>query len=154
MLNDATEYLHPMNIYICRMQTAIFHITGKLEDKMPEMQRQVYENYKRCFPKMDRHNGFQLINIARSLIEKGERKEAVPYVYDAMCIFEISFGMEHPYYLQTLALWTFLEKEINKTDEELYSLMSFEDNRPVNISALLGTPKIPGLDNPNPQPVE
>jgi len=154
MLNNATEYLHPMNIYICRMQTAVFHITGKLEDKMPEMQRQVYENYKRCFPKMDRHNGFQLINIVRTLIEKGERKEAVPYAYDAMCIFEISFGMEHPYYLQTLALWTFLEKEINKTDEELYSLMSFEDNRPVNISALLGTPTIPGLDNPNPQPVE
>lgn len=154
MLNEAIEHLHPINIYICRMQTAIFHITGKLEDKLPEMQRQVYENYKRCFPKMDRHNGFQLINIVKTLIEKGERKEAVPYVYDAMCIFEICFGMEHPYYLQTLALWTYLDKDINKTDEELYSLMSFDDNRPINISAILGTPTIPGLDNLNSQPSE
>lgn len=146
MLRDAQEFLHPLNIYICRMQTAIFHITGKLEDKLPDMQKQVYENYKRCFPKMDRHNGFQLINIARTMIESGNRKDAVPYAYDAMCIFEICFGMEHPYYLQTLALWTFLEKELDKTDEELLSLTSFEDNRPVNLSGILGTPTIPGLN--------
>lgn len=31
MLQNAQKYLHPRNIYICRMQTAIFHITGVLQ---------------------------------------------------------------------------------------------------------------------------
>jgi hypothetical protein len=38
-----------------------------------------------------------------------------------------------------LALWTFLDKELDKSDEELYSLMSFDDTRRVNIGALLGS---------------
>ena len=112
---------------------------------MPDMQKTVYENYKRCFPAMDRHNGFQLINIVKTLIQANDRKAAIPYAYDAMCIFEICFGMEHPFYLQTLALWTYLDKEIEKTDDELYQLMSFDDTRRVNIGALLGSAKIPGF---------
>uniref|UniRef100_A0AC35FYV3 MYND-type domain-containing protein n=1 Tax=Panagrolaimus sp. PS1159 TaxID=55785 RepID=A0AC35FYV3_9BILA len=139
LLQNAKKYLNEQNIYICRMQTAIFYVTGELEDKMPEMQKTVYENYKRCFPAMDRHNGFQLINIVRTFIQAGDRKSAVPYAYDAMCIFEVCFGMEHPFYLQTLALWTFLDKELDKSDEELYSLMSFDDTRRVNIGSLLGS---------------
>uniref|UniRef100_A0A7E4ZU85 MYND-type domain-containing protein n=1 Tax=Panagrellus redivivus TaxID=6233 RepID=A0A7E4ZU85_PANRE len=142
-LKKAETLLHPQNIYINRMKTTICHITGKFEQAI-DMQKLVYENYKRCFPAMDRHNGFQLINIVRSLIEAGDRKSAVPYAFDAMTIFEVCFGMDHPYYLQTLALWTFLEKDIPKTDEELLKLTIYGDTRPVNIGAYLGTTSIPG----------
>ena len=31
MLHNAEKYLHPHNIYINRMQTAIFHVTGELQ---------------------------------------------------------------------------------------------------------------------------
>lgn len=61
----------------------------------------------------------------------------MPYAYEAMTIFEVCFGLEHPYYLQTLALWTYLEKKIEKTDEELLSLLHFDYNRPVDLAALL-----------------
>ena len=47
------------------------------------------------------------------------------------------FGLDHPYYLQTLALWTFLDKGPYKTDEQLLSLMNFTNNQPVNIAPLL-----------------
>ncbi|OZC07145.1 hypothetical protein X798_05835 [Onchocerca flexuosa] len=44
---------------------------------------------------------------------------------------KICFGLNHPYYLQTLALWTFLDKDIPKTDEELIALMNFNSNKPL-----------------------
>lgn len=31
LLQNAKRYLHAQNIYICRMQTAIFYVTGELE---------------------------------------------------------------------------------------------------------------------------
>lgn len=54
-----------------------------------------------------------------------------------MNIFEVCFGLEHPYYLQTLALWTFLENNADKTDDELIALTNFTSNRPVDISKIL-----------------
>ncbi|KAK0397847.1 hypothetical protein QR680_002302 [Steinernema hermaphroditum] len=138
MYDDASKILHTKNIYLCRMQTAIFHITGKLQENLGVVQKQIFENYKMCFPSMDRHNGFQLLHMVKALIEKGDRAEAVSYAYDAMCIFEIAFGMNHPYYLQTLALWTFLDTKANKTNEELYQLMHFgKHNKPVDLEHLL-----------------
>ena len=38
----------------------------------------------------------------------------MPYAFDAMNIFEVCFGLDHPYYLQTLALWTYLEKRVSQ----------------------------------------
>ncbi|VDM16014.1 unnamed protein product, partial [Wuchereria bancrofti] len=90
-----------------------------------------------CFPRSDRHLAYQLLKIAKSLIEKGERKEAVPYAYEAMSIFEVCFGLNHPYYLQTLALWTFLDQKITKTNDELFALMNFQSNKPVDLSEFL-----------------
>ncbi|VDM93000.1 unnamed protein product, partial [Onchocerca ochengi] len=90
-----------------------------------------------CFPRSDRHVAYQLLHIVKSLIEKGERKEAVSYAYEAMSIFEVCFGLNHPYYLQTLALWTFLDKDIPKTDEELIALMNFHSNKPIDLSDIL-----------------
>jgi hypothetical protein len=49
----------------------------------------------------------------------------------------VCFGLDHPYLLQTLALWTFLKEKRDKTDEELLSLMNFHYNRPVDVSAIL-----------------
>ncbi|PIO62104.1 hypothetical protein TELCIR_16353, partial [Teladorsagia circumcincta] len=62
---------------------------------------------------------------------------AIGYAFEAMNIFEVCFGLDHPYYLQTLALWTFLEKHAEKTDEQLIALTHFSDNRPVDIVKLL-----------------
>lgn len=59
------------------------------------------------------------------------------YAFEAMNIFEVCFGLDHPYYLQTLALWTYLEKKADKTDDELIALTHFSDNRPVDIVKLL-----------------
>ncbi|KHJ92306.1 hypothetical protein OESDEN_07808 [Oesophagostomum dentatum] len=39
------------------------------------MHKQIYENYKLCFPKADRHVGYQLLHIVKDLIEKGKREE-------------------------------------------------------------------------------
>jgi len=50
---------------------------------------------------------------------------------------QVCFGLDHPYYLQTLALWTFLQEKRDKTDAELLSLMNFHYNRPVDISSVL-----------------
>lgn len=93
----------------------------------------------RCLPQSDRHIGYQLLHLVKTLIEKGKRDEAVQYAYEAMTIFEVCFGLEHPYYLQTLALWTYLDQKSPKTDEELLKLMNFNYNRPVDLSSLLAT---------------
>ncbi|CAI4227706.1 unnamed protein product [Auanema sp. JU1783] len=138
LLARAELVLHPSNVYVARLRTALFHVTGQLTlANLNQMHKQVYENYKLCFPKADRHMGYQLIHIVKTLIEQGKRQEAMPYAYDAMNIFEVCFGLDHPYYLQTLCLWTFLEKDIPKTDEELINLTHFSDNRPVDIVQLL-----------------
>jgi hypothetical protein len=91
----------------------------------------------RCFPRADRHIGYQLLHLVKSLIEAGKRNEATAYAYEAMSIFEICFGLQHPYYLQTLALWTFLDTKAAKSDDQLIALMNFNYNRPVNISPYL-----------------
>ncbi|VDL72017.1 unnamed protein product [Nippostrongylus brasiliensis] len=125
-------------LHICTLLvTALFHVTGSLETNMGFMHKQIYDNYKLCFPKADRHVGYQLLHIVKDLIEKGERDEAMSYAFEAMNIFEVCFGLDHPYYLQTLALWTYLEKKIDKTDDELIALTHFSDNRPVDIAKLL-----------------
>ncbi|CAG9540051.1 unnamed protein product [Cercopithifilaria johnstoni] len=136
-LNEAIKYLHSKNIYVTRLKAALLHVTGTLEDNLLFVQKSVYENYRLCFPRSDRHLAYQLLKIAKSYIEKGERKEAVSYAYEAMCIFEVCFGLNHPYYLQTLALWTFLDQEISKTDDELIALMNFQSNKPVDLSEIL-----------------
>uniref|UniRef100_A0A914WUL5 MYND-type domain-containing protein n=1 Tax=Plectus sambesii TaxID=2011161 RepID=A0A914WUL5_9BILA len=139
LLTKAKSMLHPKNIYFCRLQTAYLQMAGEQDALLvtPETQKQVYENYRLCFPKADRHIGYQLLHLVKSLIEKGEREEATTYAYEAMAIFEVCFGLEHPYYLQTLALWTYLDTKADKTNEELIKLMNFNYNRPVNISQLL-----------------
>lgn len=63
--------------------------------------------------------------------------QAVWYAYEAMSIFEVCLGLEHPFYLQTLALWTFLDTEAPKTDSELLALTKYGDNKPVDLAALL-----------------
>ncbi|CAO4361768.1 unnamed protein product [Caenorhabditis nigoni] len=138
LLTKAEQVLHPSNVYVARLRTALFHVTGNLTiDNLSTMHTQIYNNYKMCFPKADRHVGFQLLHIVKALVEKDERDEAMPYAFDAMNIFEVCFGLDHPYYLQTLALWTYLEKKLPKTKEELVQLTNFSDNRPIDIVTLL-----------------
>ncbi|EGT39727.1 CBN-SET-18 protein [Caenorhabditis brenneri] len=138
LLAKAEQVLHPSNVYVARLRTALFHVTGTLTmDNLSSMHTQIYNNYKMCFPKADRHVGFQLLHIVKALIEKDERDEAMPYAFDAMNIFEVCFGLDHPYYLQTLALWTYLEKRLPKSKEELVQLTNFSDNRPIDIVSLL-----------------
>lgn len=102
----------------------------------------------RCFPQADRHIGYQLLHLVKSLIERDKREEAVPYAYEAMTIFEVCFGLEHPYYLQTLALWTFLDTKAEKTNEELINLMNFNYNRPVDITPYLKGLQLNGSSDP------
>uniref|UniRef100_A0A1I7XI77 Tetratricopeptide repeat protein n=1 Tax=Heterorhabditis bacteriophora TaxID=37862 RepID=A0A1I7XI77_HETBA len=137
LLIKAEKILHSNNVYISRLRTALFHVTGQLSANLGTMHKQIYNNYKMTFPKADRHVGYQLLHIVKALIEKGERSEAVSYAFDAMSIFEVCFGLDHPYYLQTLALWTYLEKKMLKSDQELIQLTNFSDNRPVDITGLL-----------------
>lgn len=136
-LDEAIKYLHDKNIYITRLRAALLHVNGTLKENLLFVQKSVYENYKLCFPRADRHLAYQLLHIVKSYIEKEERKKAVPYVYEAMSIFETCFGLEHPYYLQTVALWTYLNQDIPKTKEELISLMNFQSDKPVNLSQIL-----------------
>ncbi|PAV72863.1 hypothetical protein WR25_19024 isoform D [Diploscapter pachys] len=112
-LRQAEEVLHPTNVYVSRLRTALFHVTGTLTmSNLTSMHKEIYTNYKRCFPRADRHVGYQLLHIIKSLIEKGDREEAISYAFDAMNVFEVCFGLDHPYYLQTLALWTFLDQKV------------------------------------------
>ncbi|CAJ0568156.1 unnamed protein product, partial [Mesorhabditis spiculigera] len=137
LLASAESVLHPVNVYITRLRTALLHITGSLEENITSIHKQVYENYKLCFPKADRHVGYQLLHIVKALIEKDDREEAITYAYDAMNIFEVCFGLDHPYYLQTLALWTYLDQRTPKSKAELIALTNFNDNRRVDIETLL-----------------
>ncbi|CAB3408763.1 unnamed protein product [Caenorhabditis bovis] len=137
-LNEAQKILHRRNIYVTRLRTAHFSVTGSLTmEAMSTMHEQIYNNYRMCLPKADRHSGFQLLHMIKTLIENDEREKATVYAFDAMNIFEVCFGLEHPYYLQTLALWTYLSKNIPKTNEELIQLTYFTDNRPIDIVSLL-----------------
>ncbi|KFD51130.1 hypothetical protein M514_08030 [Trichuris suis] len=138
-LEKAEKLLHKENIYFCRLLTSYLQMNGGLEQEMTnlELQKSVYNNYKKCLPAADRHIGFQLLHIVRSLIVRNKREEAVRYAYEAMRIFEICFGLDHPYYLQTLALWTFLDTKAKKSNEELLKLMEFNYSRPINLTALL-----------------
>ena len=63
---------------------------------------------------------------------------------------QICFGLDHPYYLQTLALWTFLKEKRDKSDAELLSLMNFHYNKPVDVGGILAQrnlvlPQLPKL---------
>ncbi|VDN01490.1 unnamed protein product [Thelazia callipaeda] len=155
-LNEALRYLHPKNVYVTRLRAALLHFNGSVQDNLLFVQKSVYENYRLCFPRSDRHVAFQLLHIVKSYIEKGERQEAslpsfivtqtvlytftldaVSYAYDAMCIFEVCFGLNHPYYLQTLALWTFLDQSIPKSDQELFALMNFQFSKPIDLTPFL-----------------
>uniref|UniRef100_A0A915Q776 MYND-type domain-containing protein n=1 Tax=Setaria digitata TaxID=48799 RepID=A0A915Q776_9BILA len=136
-LDEAAKYLHSKNVYVTRLKAVLLHATGSLQDNLLFIQKNVYENYRLCFPRSDRHLAYQLLHIVKSYIEKGERKEAVSYAYEAMSIFEVCFGLNHPYYLQTLALWTFLDKDTPKTDKELIALMNFHSNKPIDLSEIL-----------------
>ncbi|KAI1705998.1 MYND finger domain-containing protein [Ditylenchus destructor] len=137
ILEGAESILHPTNVYISRLKTAMFHLTGTLQNKIPEIQQSIFETYRLCLPNANREHGFELLQKCRSLIENGLRKDALPYAFDAMCIFEVVYGMGHPYYLQTLALWTYLEKEPNKKDEELFALMEFKSDKPIDMSQII-----------------
>ncbi|KRX91729.1 SET domain-containing protein 14 [Trichinella pseudospiralis] len=137
-LNTAERLLHKENIYFCRLLTAYLQLTEGVDSfaNNLELQKSVYSNYRRCLPAADRHVGFQLLHIVRTLIMQNRRAESIPYAHEAMRIFEICFGLDHPYYLQTLALWTFLENGSKKTNEELFKLMNFTYSKPVNLEAL------------------
>ncbi|KJH51841.1 MYND finger [Dictyocaulus viviparus] len=137
LLVEAERLLHPSNVYVCRLRTALFHVTGSLQTNMTAMHKQIYDTYKLCFPKADRHVGYQLLHIVKDLILDGERAKATSYALEATNIFEVCFGLDHPFYLQTLALWTFLDTNAEKTDNELISLTHFNDNRRVDIAQLL-----------------
>ncbi|GMS79320.1 hypothetical protein PENTCL1PPCAC_1495, partial [Pristionchus entomophagus] len=138
-LDEGISILHPSNVYITRLQTALLHLKGELDNSLhhASLHKSIYDNYKLCFPKADRHLAFSLLKVVTSLIRDGKRKEAVLYAYEAMTILEVCMGLEHPYYLKTLALWTFLQNDAPKTDDELISLTIYGDNKPVNISKLL-----------------
>uniref|UniRef100_A0A183J5D8 SET domain-containing protein n=1 Tax=Soboliphyme baturini TaxID=241478 RepID=A0A183J5D8_9BILA len=138
-LDNARKLLHPTNIYYCRLLTAYMQICPENEQCQVNVDslKRVCDVYKRCLPAMDRHIGFQLLHIVRALIEKKQRSEAVQFAYEAMQIFEVCLGMDHPYYLQTLGLWTFLDNKAKKTDQELLNLMNFNYNRPVNLGEIL-----------------
>ncbi|VDN44078.1 unnamed protein product [Gongylonema pulchrum] len=124
-IDHAKEYLHPKNVYLTRLHAVLLHATGTLEKNLL------------CFPRADRHLAFQLLRIVKTYIEEGKRNEAIPYAYEAMTIFEVSLGLEHPYFLQTLALWTYLDQKAPKTNEELFALMNFQSNKPVDLSKIL-----------------
>jgi len=137
-LVEAETHFHKTNIYYNRLLTAYMQLARQDPIKNnPDMYKMVYQNYARCFPIADRHVGFQLLHLVRSLIETGKRDDAVQYAFEAMQIFEVCFGLDHPYYLQTLGLWTFLDKKLPKTDEELFGLMNFTDNRPIDLAPYL-----------------
>lgn len=56
------------------------------------------------------------------------------------CMMEANHGLSHPNYLKILALWTFLDKKIEKTDEELLQLCEMDkasDVKPVDLSQYL-----------------
>jgi hypothetical protein len=57
LLTQAKEMLHTKNIYYCRLQTAYLQMAGELDTYIvtPEMQKQVYENYKLQVVKMSFH---------------------------------------------------------------------------------------------------
>jgi hypothetical protein len=137
---EARRLLHTENIYYCRLLTVCAQIAGGDKNTVivsEDMHKLVYQNYRRCLPEADRHIGYQCLHIVKSLIEQGRREDATPYAYEAMTIFEIAFGLDHPYYLQTLALWTFLNDAADKTDDELIGLMNFNYSRPINLNKYL-----------------
>lgn len=93
--------------------------------------------YCRCYPANDKRIGYHLLHLIKAFIERGRRSEAVPYAHEAMSVFEVCFGIEHPYHLKTLALWTYLDIKAEKTDKELLELMNFNYNRPVDLATVI-----------------
>jgi hypothetical protein len=66
--------------------------------------------------------------------------QSTRYTFIFRCILEASQGLSHPNYLKILALWTFLDKKIEKTDEELLALCEMDkssDIKPVELAHLL-----------------
>ena len=78
-----------------------------------------------------------MLHLVRTLIQNKRRHDAIQYAYEAMTIFEVCFGLQHPYYLQTLALWTFLDTKAEKSDQEMMQLMNFNYNKQIDIGPYL-----------------
>lgn len=93
-LEEASEILHTENIYYCRLFSGYMHCTGGTAvHSNAEEHKMVYQNYKRSyqrisvnwsayfnqsfvfriFPKTDRHIGYQLLQLVKSLLEEGKR---------------------------------------------------------------------------------
>ncbi|KAI6202223.1 Histone-lysine N-methyltransferase SMYD3 [Aphelenchoides besseyi] len=139
-LERARPILHEKNVYLNRLETAILHISGKLGDNIGSMLSRVQQNFSACFPSTDKTKTFGLVERCAELIREGKRTEATPMAFDAMCLLEASLGLTHPNYLRVLALWTFLDKNVKKTDDELLELCKMDEGtniKPVDLSEVL-----------------
>ncbi|CAD5226138.1 unnamed protein product [Bursaphelenchus xylophilus] len=139
-LERARPILHEKNVYLNRLEAALMQISGKLGDNIASLYSKVQQTFSACFPATEKGKVQELIEKCAELIKKGHRKEALPYAFDAMCILEAQAGLGHPNYLKVLALWTFLDKNPDKTDKELLELTQLDDNdkvKPIDITHLL-----------------
>lgn len=121
-------------------------IVSVFKDNVASLYSKVQHAFSQCFPTTEAQKPFELVSKATELIKKSQRKEAIPFAFDAMCIFEATHGLAHPNYLKTLALWTFLDKHPEKSDQELLNLTTLDtdkDVKQVDITALLSEVKIP-----------
>ncbi|KAI6225222.1 Histone-lysine N-methyltransferase SMYD3 [Aphelenchoides fujianensis] len=139
-LERARPILHEKNVYLSRLETAILHISGKLGDNIASLYSKVQSNFSACFPATESAKSFGLVEHCAQLIREGKRSEAAPVAFDAMCLLEASLGLSHPNYLRVLALWTFLDKKADKTDDELLELCRMDENaevKPIDLSEVL-----------------
>jgi len=125
-LERARPILHEKNVYLSRLETAILHLSGKLGDNIASMYSKIQQNFSACFPSTESTKTFGMVQRCAELIREGKRSDAAPVAFDAMCLLEASQGLSHPNYLKTLALWTFLDKKVDKTDEELLALCEMD----------------------------
>ncbi|CAD5218731.1 unnamed protein product [Bursaphelenchus okinawaensis] len=139
-LERARPILHEKNVYLNRLETAIVQLSGKLGDNIASLYSKVQQTFSACFPATEKNKVNELVEKCAELIRKGQRKEAVPFAFDAMCILEAQAGLAHPNYLRVLALWTFLDKQPEKTNKELLELTQLEDGgdiKPIDITQFL-----------------
>ncbi|KAI6190482.1 Histone-lysine N-methyltransferase SMYD3 [Aphelenchoides bicaudatus] len=139
-LERARPILHEKNIYLSRLETAILQLSGKLGDNIASMYSRVQQNFSACFPNTETSKTFGLVERCAELIKQGKRSDAAPVAFDVMCILEASQGLAHPNYLKILALWTYLDKKIEKTDEELLELCEMDtakDVKEIDLSQIL-----------------
>jgi len=125
-LERARPILHEKNVYLSRLETAILHLSGKLGDNIASLYSKIQQNFSACFPATDSSKTFDMIDQCAKLIREGKRSDACHLAFDAMCTLEASHGLSHPNYLKILALWTYLDKKIEKTDAELLELCEMD----------------------------